>query len=111
MASLARACSAGTQHPPLRMLHEEDFASARNIVLLIIDGLGDNFLRKRAKGGELERRRRGALTSVFPSTTASAITTSYTGRTPLEHGVTGWFTFFSRAGCVAAALPFRRPGR
>jgi hypothetical protein len=50
------------------------------------------------------------MTSVFPSTTASAITTSYTGRTPLEHGLTGWFTYFSEAGCVAAALPFRSRG-
>jgi arylsulfatase A-like enzyme len=50
------------------------------------------------------------MTSVFPSTTASAITTSYTGRTPLEHGLTGWYTYFGEAGCVAAALPFRSRG-
>src|SRR3954470_3475498 len=84
--------------------------AARNVVLLIVDGLGDNLLARRGSGGELARRRRGAITSVFPSTTASAITTSYTGRTPLEHGVTGWFTLFSQAGCVAAALPFRSRG-
>jgi arylsulfatase A-like enzyme len=47
---------------------------------------------------------------VFPSTTASAITTTYTGRTPLEHGLTGWFTYFGQAGCVSAALPFRSRG-
>jgi hypothetical protein len=50
------------------------------------------------------------MTSVFPSTTASAITTSYTGATPLEHGLTGWFTYFGEAGCVSAALPFRSRG-
>jgi hypothetical protein len=87
-----------------------DSTETRNVVLLIIDGLGDRLLAKRAAGGELARRRRGAMTSVFPSTTASAITTSYTGRTPLEHGLTGWFTYFSEAGCVAAALPFRSRG-
>ena len=79
-------------------------------MLLIIDGLGDNYLMRRGAGGELARRRRASLTSVFPSTTASAITTSYTGRTPLEHGLTGWFTYFGEAGCVAAALPFRSRG-
>jgi arylsulfatase A-like enzyme len=47
---------------------------------------------------------------VFPSTTASAITTSYTGRTPLEHGLTGWFSYFGEAGCVSATLPFRSRG-
>ena len=65
---------------------------------------------RRGAGGELARRRRAAITSVFPSTTASAITTSYTGRTPLEHGLTGWFTYFGDAGCVAAALPFSSRG-
>ncbi|HEY5896156.1 MAG TPA: alkaline phosphatase family protein [Burkholderiales bacterium] len=81
-------------------------AEAKNVVLLIIDGLGDNYLQRRGAGSELARRRRRAMTSVFPSTTASAITTSYTGRTPLEHGLTGWFTYFGQAGCVCAALPF-----
>src|SRR4029077_15126917 len=54
--------------------------------------------------------RRAAITSVFPPTTASAITTSYTGCTPLEHGLTGWVTYFGAAGCVSAALPFRSRG-
>ena len=79
-------------------------------MLLLIDGLGDNYLTRRGAGGALARARRSALTSVFPSTTASAITTSYTGCTPLEHGLTGWFTYFGEAGCVAAALPFRSRG-
>jgi arylsulfatase A-like enzyme len=87
-----------------------ELREARNIVLLIVDGLGDNYLLRRGAGGELARRRRAALTSVFPSTTASAITTTYTGRTPLEHGLTGWFTYFGEAGCVSAALPFRSRG-
>src|SRR5438477_1109563 len=95
-------------HEPLRNFAVA--ASARNVVLLIIDGLGDNYLARHAAGSELARRRRAAMTSVFPSTTASAITTSYTGRTPLEHGLTGWFTYFSEAGCVSAALPFRSRG-
>ncbi|HEX7054771.1 MAG TPA: alkaline phosphatase family protein [Burkholderiales bacterium] len=105
MASLVQACGGRALHPPLR-----DFTPGepRNIVLLIVDGLGDNYLGRR--GGELAARRRRAITSVFPSTTASAITTSYTGATPLEHGLTGWFTYFGEAGCVAASLPFRSRG-
>src|SRR3954465_14672024 len=86
------------------------FPATKNLVLLIIDGLGDNYLARHANGSALARARRGSLTSVFPSTTASAITTSYTGRTPLEHGLTGWFTYFGEAGCVSAPLPFRSRG-
>ena len=107
MASIALSRGGKAAHAPLRNL---ELTEARNVVLLIIDGLGDRLLMQRAAGGELARRRRGTMTSVFPSTTASAITTSYTGRTPLEHGLTGWFTYFSEAGCVAAALPFRSRG-
>jgi hypothetical protein len=108
IASIVAARGGKALHPPLRNLSGLD--EARNLVLLIIDGLGDNYLMRRGAGGELARRRRALLTSVFPSTTASAITTSYTGRTPLEHGLTGWFTYFGAAGCVAAALPFRSRG-
>src|SRR5919205_4004518 len=95
-------------HEPLRGFTLD--ADVGNVVLLIIDGLGDNYLARHGKGSELGRRRRRALTSVFPSTTASAITTSYTGRTPLEHGFTGWFVYFGAAGCVSAALPYRSRG-
>jgi len=110
MASIAQSRGGKPLHAPLKNLQAEALADARNVILLIIDGLGDRLLMQRAAGGELARRRRGTLTSVFPSTTASAITTSYTGRTPLEHGLTGWFTYFSQAGCVAATLPFRSRG-
>ncbi|HUQ25194.1 MAG TPA: alkaline phosphatase family protein [Burkholderiales bacterium] len=110
MASITQSRGGKPLHALLKNLRMEDLQGARNVVLLIIDGLGDRLLAKRAPGGELARRRRGSMTSVFPSTTASAITTSYTGRTPLEHGLTGWFTYFSDAGCVAAALPFKSRG-
>ncbi len=107
MASLVDACGGTPAHPRLK---DVSFEKTRNIILLIVDGLGDRFLARHGAGGELARRRRAAITSVFPSTTASAITTSYTGRTPLEHGLTGWFTYFGEAGCVGAPLPFRSRG-
>jgi hypothetical protein len=110
VASIVSACGGKALHAPLANLAADELRDARNIVLLIVDGLGDNYLRRRAAGGELERRRRGSMTSVFPSTTASAITSSYTGCTPLQHGLTGWFTYFGEAGCVSAALPFRSRG-
>jgi hypothetical protein len=107
MASIVAARGGRPRHAPLRDL---ELGDARNMVLFIIDGLGDNYLARRGAGGELSRRRRRAMTSVFPSTTASAITTSYTGCTPLEHGLTGWFTYFGEAGYVGSPLPFRSRG-
>jgi hypothetical protein len=110
IASIVAARGGKALHAPLASIAASELREARNIVLLIVDGLGDNYLVRRGAGGELAKRRRAALTSVFPSTTASAITTTYTGRTPLEHGLTGWFTYFGEAGCVSAALPFRSRG-
>ena len=110
MASIVASRGGEAHHRPLRDLDAEKLRAARNVILVIVDGLGDNYMLRRGAGGELARRRRASLTSVFPSTTASAITTSYTGRTPLEHGLTGWFTYFGEAGCVSAALPFRSRG-
>jgi hypothetical protein len=110
IASIVEACGGAPRHAPLSALPAAELAQASNVLLLIIDGLGDNYLRREGTGGALLSRRRGAITSVFPSTTASAITTSYTGWTPLEHGLTGWFTLFGEAGCVGAPLPFQRRG-
>jgi Type I phosphodiesterase / nucleotide pyrophosphatase len=110
IASVVEGRGGARRHPPLALLPARELREARNVVLVIVDGLGDNYLLRQAAGGELARRRRGAITSVFPSTTASAITSSYTGRTPLEHGLTGWFTYFGEAGYVAATLPFRTRG-
>ena len=110
IASIVAARGGHALHSPLKNLQHEALRDARNLVLLVIDGLGDNYLMRRGAGGALARRRRASMTSVFPSTTASAITTTYTGCTPLEHGLTGWFTYFGEAGCVAAALPFRSRG-
>ena len=110
MASIVAGRGGAPRHPLLASLSAAQVAEARNVVLFIIDGLGDGYVTRRGAGGELARRRRGAMTSVFPPTTASAITTSYTGCTPLEHGLTGWFTYFGAAGCVSAALPFRSRG-
>src|SRR5215213_6483005 len=90
MASIVAGRGGAPRHPLLAALPIEDISNARNVLLLIVDGLGDGYLQRRGAGGELARRRRAAITSVFPPTTAAAITTSYTGCTPLEHGLTGW---------------------
>ena len=60
MASIVAARGGKASHPPLRSLRAEMLTQARNLVLLIIDGLGDNYLMRRGAGGELARRRRGS---------------------------------------------------
>jgi hypothetical protein len=80
------------------------------VVLIVIDGLGDDFLRRHGRGSALLAQRTARLTSVFPSTTASAVTTLMTGMSPAEHGLTGWFIHDRRFGGVIAPLPLLRRG-
>jgi hypothetical protein len=109
-ASLAASRGGCPRHAPLAALMPETITAPRNLVFLLIDGLGYNYLAEVGRGGALHDHCVGRLTSVFPSTTASAITTSLSGLSPHEHGLTGWFTWFPEAGVVAAPLPFRRRG-
>lgn len=110
IASCFEAAGGTASSPAAALAPPARLAQARNIILLLIDGLGHAYLSGPGHGSTLAGRLAGRLTSVFPSTTASAITTSYTGRTPYEHGLTGWHTYFSEAGGVVAPLPCKRRG-
>ena len=108
MSSIATALDVSpTGYPQATLLAEQQMTSATNIVLMIIDGLGYDYLCARGEGSYLHDHLRGRLTSVCPSTTASAIPTFLTGVAPLQHGFTGWFTYFKELADVLAVLPFR----
>lgn len=110
MSSIASALGATSPYPPLRILPPDTLAGARHLVLLVVDGLGHGFLSGR--DGAMRRHLLGPLTSVFPSTTASAIPTFLTGLAPQQHGLTGWHMYFREIGAVVAPLPFHvRTGR
>ena len=64
---------------------------ARQVVLLVIDGLGWNQLtERRALAPTLVDMQGGPITTVAPSTTATALTSITTGLPPGEHGVVGY---------------------
>jgi hypothetical protein len=109
MASVAEALGGEPSaiYPPLRSLPPERLRDARNIVLMVLDGLGHRHLTAAAAGDALRRRLIGPITSVFPTTTATAITTFLTGTAPQQHALTGWFMYFREVGTVMAVLPFR----
>jgi hypothetical protein len=75
------------------------------IVLMVVDGLGYTHLTRHHWGSSLHRHLHSSLTSVFPSTTATAITTFLTGLAPLQHGLTGWHLHFPEIATVGAVLP------
>jgi len=68
-----------------------DLLDAERVVLLVIDGLGWNQLQHRASLTPTLSGLQGApITTVAPSTTATALTSISTGLPPGEHGVMGY---------------------
>ena len=75
MASVINACGGRADaYAPLPTLELQPLAGARKLVLLVLDGLGYDYLSRRAADSVLQRHLRGRLTSVAPPTTATAIT-------------------------------------
>lgn len=84
----------------------------QHVILMVIDGMGLNTLLNTleqaqsdpvyAAWGDLARD--GVLapmTSISPSTTAAALTTFWTGRTPAEHGIVGYEVYLKEYGMIA----------
>lgn len=105
MASIIRGRGGEADYPSLHLLPPEEIRAHRNVVLLVVDGLGFEYLTERLPRGTLGRELRGSITSVFPPTTAAAITSFLTGDAPQQHGLTGWHTYLRELGCVMTVLP------
>lgn len=112
MQSIAQACGAPATDAPCVDLPAERLAKTRHVVLFVIDGLGLPALARLPESSSLRRHLIGTLGSVFPSTTASAITTFMTARPPSQHGLTGWHMYLEEIGQTLAILPLtvRQPG-
>ena len=70
----------------------------KNIVLIILDGLGEHILNDISIDGYFNQSKIDCVTSVYPSTTTAALTTYYSGRTPWETGWIGWSQYFKEYG-------------
>jgi hypothetical protein len=65
--------------------------AARQVVLLVLDGLGWTALEQhRARLPALGGLDGGPITTIVPSTTATALTSISTGLAPAQHGVVGY---------------------
>lgn len=107
LQGIKMSCTGTTDsaYPPCADLPLQALKNAKNIVLLVIDGLGDYYVNELADKGLFATHRHAQLTSVFPSTTATAITTYMTGLAPQQHGITGWFTYMPQLQQVVTVLP------
>ncbi|MDI3472120.1 MAG: hypothetical protein PWQ20_498 [Thermotogaceae bacterium] len=76
------------------------------IVLFVIDALGYNLYRRifnrfKSNLSVFKDIDFFPMTSVFPTTTASALTSLNTGLTPLQHGMIGYILFLKEFGLLA----------
>ena len=107
MSSVRRVFGAPDSHYlPLKPVNLIQRLQDRSLILLVIDGLGYKQLKDHPSAPVLNTHLVGSLTSVFPSTTASAITTYLTGLAPQQHGLVGWHTYFESIDCIFTPLPF-----
>lgn len=87
-----------------------DLSRVDNVVLLVADGFGMNeWQRQKCVGLVKSISSKGSvrpITTVFPSTTAAALTTLATGLTPQEHALPEWFVYLREVDSVVATLPF-----
>ncbi|KPJ90749.1 MAG: hypothetical protein AMJ53_12995, partial [Gammaproteobacteria bacterium SG8_11] len=95
MSTVCAACDATISpynpHPDLSIA---ELKEAKNIIVLLIDGLGYHYIKRYGAGSTIEKFLKTSMTSVFPTTTSSAITTFATALAPMQHAVTGWFMHF-----------------
>lgn len=69
----------------------EPARQARQVVLLVLDGLGWHQLQERRNlAPTITGMTGGPITSVAPTTTSTALTSIVTGATPAEHGILGF---------------------
>lgn len=76
---------------PLPSWIPDELRGAQQVVMLVLDGLGWLQLQDRVSiAPALSSLIGGPITTVAPSTTATALTTITTGLTPAEHGIVGY---------------------
>jgi hypothetical protein len=108
LASLINARGGVSPHRELDGLPARSIANSHAIFYIVLDGLGLAQLERHLRAGAGQRffakHPHRQLSTVFPATTAAAVTTFDTGASPAEHAILSWFLHLPDLGCVAAVL-------
>lgn len=95
------------------LLGELGIKRADKVVSFILDGLGYLKLEELAEKGLVDLSRfdiRIPLTSVFPPTTTTSLTSLSTGVSPVVHGILGYKLFLREVGAVVNMIKLSTPG-
>lgn len=92
--SIIKSYGYKNEYKSLKKLDEILLKKYKNVVLFILDGLGNISLENISKNGFLNQNKVDVISSVFPSTTVAAINTISSGIPPVAHGWLGWTSYF-----------------
>ena len=96
--SILKYYNVETGHKSLESLDNLLNKRYKNVVFLVLDGMGEHILNNISPNGFFTENRIDCLTSVYPSTTTAALTTYYAGRPPYETGWIAWSQYFKEYG-------------
>lgn len=85
--SILKHYNVKTKYNGLKEIDEKLTHDYKNVVLIILDGMGEHIFNKITPNGFFMKNHIDKITSVCPSTTTAAMTTYYSGKPPIE---TGW---------------------
>ena len=83
---------------------------ADHIVFVIVDGLGLNVVNTDHGADFLAAHVVAELTTVFPSSTPTVLTSYATGQWPASHGVPSWYLYLDEIDSIATIIHYSRRG-
>ncbi|MCG8572365.1 MAG: alkaline phosphatase family protein [Spirochaetes bacterium] len=107
LSSIVNSYGIPSSYSPLPCLPLEGFSKKKNIILILLDGLGEKLLQKQKpeQVDFIKKHYLTTLTSLCPSTTTSVLSSILTGLSPIEHGALGWTLFFKECYQFLDFLP------
>jgi len=107
MATIRNWCWNKSEYKELDLLKSEDLNEFQNVILFVVDALWYERIKTYGKWSFLEKNCIWKTTSVFPSTTSTAITSFLTWVTWEEHWVVWRNMWLKEISTIAQILPRR----
>lgn len=98
ITSILKHYNVESKHSTLKSLDDRLNKNYKNVVFLILDGMGEHILKNVSENGFFRNNEVNSITSVYPSTTTAALTTYYSGKPPYESGWIAWSQYFKEYG-------------
>lgn len=105
MSSISNSFGKKHDYAEINSLKAKELKKFKNIVLIVIDGLGYNYLKEQ-ENSFLLKNLRSKMTSTFLSTTACANTSFSVGYPAQQHALTAWDINLKEVGAITTVLPF-----